>query len=314
MRKHYNIDNLRRAVSNPVLIAREILRLTSLPFHKGYGYYLDKQYGNGIDVMAQDWDNLIILDACRYDSVKSQNGIDGELEAVVSAGNRSWEFMQANFTGKQFHDTVYVTANPYANRLDDDVFHAVDLLLDRWDDEIGTVQPQDVVEAAIEAHETYPNKRLIVHFMQPHRPYLGPTADELRERVDLIGYRNQGDGLQIWGAAKERKVTVSEIRRAYSESLDIVLDHVSELLEQIDGKSIITSDHGEMLGERVFPFTSRVWGHSEGFTTPQLRTVPWLVVPGNERRNISAEGSTESESLEEDVVQERLQALGYHEE
>lgn len=148
--------------------------------------------------------------------------------------------------------------------------------------------------------------------MQPHRPYLGPTAEALRERVNLIGYRNRGDGLQIWGAVKEGKVSIDEVRTAYAESLDIVLGVVEEFLKDIDGKSVITADHGEMLGERVLPFTSRVWGHSEGFSTPQLREIPWLEVAASSPRETRESPPIETEeTLEQQAIEERLEALGY---
>jgi hypothetical protein len=223
--------------------------------------------------MDEDWDNLLILDACRYDYFANQHDFDATPDRVISPGKMSWEFMQETFQGEYFHDTIYITSNPFATRLSEDTFFKTLYLIDEWDDEIGTIHPEDVAEAAKRANTQHPNKRLILHFMQPHRPYLGAMAEQLRERVDLVGYRNEGDGLQIWGAVKEGKITVEEVRTAYSESLDIVLDTVDDLLEDMDGKSVITADHGEMLGERVFPFTSRVWGHSEGFSTPTLREV-----------------------------------------
>ena len=274
MRNHFTLKNLQRALGNPRLIRRELIRLGSLPFNYGYGYYTDCRLPQSIDVMNEDWDNLLILDACRADYFKSQNEFNEPAKSVVSPGKMSWEFMKKAFRGEQFHDTIYITSNPFATRLPEDTFFKSEYLIDEWDDEIGTIYPEDIVSAGLEAHREYPNKCLIFHFMQPHRPYLGPTAETLRERVDLKGYRNEGDGLQIWGAVKEGKVTIEEVRRAYSESLDIVLDVVEEFLERIDGKSVITADHGEMLGERVLPFTSRVWGHSEGFSTPTLREVP----------------------------------------
>jgi hypothetical protein len=264
--------------------------------------------------MGKDWDNLIILDACRYDYFEDQHGFDKQAERVVSPGKMSWEFMQETFLQKQFHDTIYITSNAFAGRLPDDTFFMTKYLVDEWDSEIGTIHPEDVVDAALKTNEKYPDKRLILHFMQPHRPYLGPTAEKLRERVNLIGFRNKGDGLQIWGAAKEKKVTIEEVRRAYSESLDIVLDVVNSFLSEIDGKSVITSDHGEMLGERVFPFTSRVWGHSEGFSTPTLREVPWLEIEAETRREITESEPIESEkTLDENEVEDRLEALGYKE-
>lgn len=310
MPKRYTLNNLKRAINNPVLFQREGHRLVSSPLHYAYDYYFDSRY-EGTNVMQRDWDNLLILDACRFDYFESKNTIPGRLNPVISKGKRSWEYMRNNFSGGRFHDTVYVTANPYADRLSERTFYWVDSLLRCWDESRGTVQPFDVVDAARDAYQQHPNKRLIVHFMQPHRPYLGPTADELRERVDLIGYKNEGSGLQIWGAAKEKKVTVSEVRQAYAETLDIVLDHVDDLISDLDGKTVITSDHGEMLGERVFPFTSRVWGHSEGFSTPQLRVVPWHEIESDERRKVVAEDPVQDEELNDVQIEERLKALGY---
>jgi hypothetical protein len=311
--RNVSLANLKRAVRNPRLFVREGHRLLSWPLHRINAYYLDRTLPEASDVLDRDWDTLVILDACRYDYFESHNWIPGDLDPTVVDGNRSWEFMQNNFVGRQAHDTVYVTANPYADQIPDETFHYVDYLTDRWNAEIGTVFPEDVREAAIEANREYPNKRLIVHFMQPHRPYLGPTAEELRSRIDLKGFRNEGDGLQIWGAAKQKDVTVEEIRRAYAESLDTVLEEAEALVEALDGKTVITADHGEMLGERVFPVTSRVWGHSEGFSTRKLRTVPWLSIESDERREITTDAPETSEELQDDSVSERLEALGYRE-
>jgi len=80
--------------------------------------------------------------------------------------------------------------------------------------------------------------------MQPHRPYLGETGEMLRERLDLQGYGQHDEGIQIWGAVKQRDVTIEEIRTAYTESLKIALESIEKLLGQLSGKSIVTSDHG----------------------------------------------------------------------
>ena len=313
MQNNFTLENARRALQNPRLVRREIHRLLSLPFKHAFGHYVDWN-AESIDVMAQDWDNLLILDACRADYFEDQHNFKEQSQRVISPGKMSWEFMEEIFQDKEFHDTIYVTSNPFATRLSEDTFFKTLYLIDEWDDEIGTVHPEDVVEATTEVHEKYPNKRLILHFMQPHRPYLGPTAEELRNRVNLIGYRNQGDGLQIWGAVKEGKVSIDEVRSAYAESLDIVLDVIQEFHQDINGKSVITSDHGEMLGERVFPFTSRVWGHSEEFSTPTLREVPWLEMNVDTRRKVvSSAPVNDKESLNEEAVEKRLEALGYTE-
>lgn len=311
--RNLSLENLKRAVENPRLFVREGHRLLSWPFHRLNERYLDRALPETPNVMDRDWDTLVILDACRYDYFASRNWIPGDLQPTVVKGSRSWEFMQNNFLEGEYHDTVYVTANPYADRLPEGTFHHVDYLLDEWNSEIGTIMPEAVRRTAVETNRQYPDKRLIVHFMQPHRPYLGEMAEELRRRIDLTGYRNEGDGLQIWGAAKQNEATVEEIRRAYGESLDIVLAEAEELVEALDGKTVITADHGEMLGERVFPMTSRVWGHSEGFGTRLLRTVPWLTVDGEKRREITADTPETSDGLQDDTVSDRLKALGYRE-
>ena len=312
MRNHFTIENCRRALQNPRLIWREVHRLLSLPFNKAYGYYVD-QNASSVDVMSKEWDNLFILDACRADYFETQHRFEEPAERVIAPGKMSWEFMQKTFLGGQFYDTIYITSNPFATRLPEDTFFKTEYLIDEWDNEVGTIHPEDVVAAGAAAHEQYPNKRLILHFMQPHRPYLGPMAEQLRERVNLKGYRNQGDGVQIWGAVKEKQVSVNEVRQAYAESLDIVLSVVEDALSEFDGKTAITADHGEMLGERVFPFTSRVWGHSEGFSTLTLREVPWLVVDGDRREVSDSPPVNSGEDLGESEVRDRLQALGYSE-
>lgn len=87
---------------------------------------------------------------------------------------------------------------------------------------------------------------------------------------------------------------------------------MEEFLAEIDGKSVITADHGEMLGERVFPFTSRVWGHSEGFSTPTLRYVPWLEIEADLRRDVTSSSPVETEGeLADSDIEDRLRALGY---
>jgi len=52
--------------------------------------------------MQRDWDNLIILDACRYDYFKEYNEISGDLEPVVSKASHSLQFMEKIFQEKNY--------------------------------------------------------------------------------------------------------------------------------------------------------------------------------------------------------------------
>ncbi len=318
----YTLGNFLRAIKNPELFKKETRRIQNIILGKSIrrvqNKLFNKRYGPGIDVMSEDWDNLVLLDACRYDYFKRQQNLGGDLREVVSRGAHSWEFMKKNFVGRNLHDTVYITANPHAEKLSDDVFYTVETLLDQWDSELGTVLPRDVVEAAVEANEKYPNKRLIIHFMQPHKPHLGPTADSIRERIELRGWDKyhghkavEGNlsGISLWSAVKSGDVSINKTRQAYAESLDIVLDYTSELVNRISGKTIVSSDHGEMLGEHgVFV---RRYGHPHDIYNRKLRIVPWYVIPSDERRDITSEEPIGFKRLDTDTVNNRLQALGY---
>ena len=47
--------------------------------------------------MKEDWDNLIVLDACRYDMFKEINTIKGNLERGISRGSATSQFLIENF-------------------------------------------------------------------------------------------------------------------------------------------------------------------------------------------------------------------------
>jgi len=319
--ERYTLSNLRHALRNPASIRRELRWLAYKPVQFATDVHLRRKYDDDVDVMKEDWDNLVILDACRYDYFEETNWLDGQFQPVVSPGHRSWEFMKASFLGRELHDTVYVTANPHAVKLPNDTFHATRVLLDRWDEEVGVVQPADVVAAAIEAHEAFSNKRLIVHFMQPHRPHLGPTAEAYRERVDLkgldkhIGYDDKSherSGLDFGEALNSGEITVEETQQAYRETLEIVLNHVEDLLDQLDGKSVVTADHGQLLGEWVTPLDRTQFGHPYHLYTPSLRVVPWFEVESDDRREVVSADPVESNvEFDDETVNSRLRDLGY---
>ncbi|MFH1785862.1 MAG: hypothetical protein ABH842_05525 [Candidatus Micrarchaeota archaeon] len=137
---------------------------------------LNRNKNNGIKIVDQEWDNLIILDACRYDSFSNAlNEIElkGKLEKVVSQGSSTLEFLTKNFRERHNEDIVYVTTNPYVHTITRDSFHkTINLWTDSWDQKLGVVHPSKVTEKGIETKNKYKNKRLIVHYMQPHAPYI----------------------------------------------------------------------------------------------------------------------------------------------
>jgi hypothetical protein len=270
--------------------------------------------------MTHDWDVLILLDSCRYDYFKELNHIQGNLKRVVSGGSHSKKFIRHNFINKQNHDTVYVTANPYGVKLRKKTdFFAVVNLLDEWNEEFETVLPSDVQRAAIKAADQYPNKRLIIHFMQPHMPHIGAKAKEIKQKVNVGGWSGGIDDLEeqktkysIFDAVSDGKISQQELRESYKQSLRIVLDHVEDLINSIDGKKIISSDHGELLGEKLLPIIGpKKYSHHTNLKTPELRLVPWLIIDSEYRRTAIEENPPQSNNIHEDGLKEKLAALGY---
>lgn len=305
----YTLENLVRALKDPSLFYDQTdyigLQARSLAYRR--------RYGDGIRVMERDWDNLFILDACRYDVFADQIDIEGHLEPATGFIHTP-AFIEANFVGREFHDTVYVTSNPHLELLESkSSFYAIESAMDRWDSELQTVHPEDVMEVAQQAYETYDQKRIIVHFMQPHLPFIGPSSKELRERFDFRGWGikyldKDIKGIKEKQAAERGLISDAEFRTCYEENLEICLPYVEQLVEQFDGKSVITADHGEMLGERLF--LKKRYGHGFPPNEP-LCTVPWFVVDAAQRREIVPGDPVEFEAHDEEELEDQLEYLGY---
>lgn len=297
----YSLSQLKRAVNEPTLAVEELNRLA---------YRRGQQYNErGVDIFEEDWDNMLILDACRYDMFAEQHYLPGSLESRISKGSATWEFLQANFADRDLEDVVYVTASPMLHRNADVLnprLHAVVNIWqeDGWDDEHRTVLPETVTEYAKRAAEDYPEKRLLVHYLQPHYPFLGPTG---QEHFDI-------DTLAIWDELRAGNLEIPDeiIWEAFRENLDVVLPYAEELLAELRGKTVVTADHGQVIGERSFPIPIREYGHPRGIYMDELVRVPWLVHQNGERRTITSEPPREThEDIDETVVADRLEQLGY---
>lgn len=301
----YSLGTIRTAIDKPWAVRRE---LNDLGVSLNKLYYRHAEHAGGTDVMAADWDTLIILDAARYDLFAETNWLDGDLRRVNSCASHSLEFIHQNFEGKELHDTVYVTANPYVRELSQHTFHAIDSLLEAYDT-YRAIRPEKVTERAIAAHEEYPNKRMIVHYMQPHAPFIGEYGQYLQSEYldgEEVSEARWMDDV-LWDP--ECSVTVGQIKKAYRENLELGLEKAEELAENVDGKTVITADHGELFGERTRPIPAKLYGHEPFVHHDDLVSVPWLELPANARREVRADPPERGVAPE--VTEEQLAALGY---
>jgi len=329
----YNKDNLVRAIRDPSMLIDEGRRIISKDKMRNVAHLPHKlrfkiKNGSGVNIMERDWDYLLILDACRYDIFQKYSEIDGDLRAVISKGSHSVEFCEGNFAGEEFHDTVYVTANGYGAKIGKNTFHDLIFTDEEYvDSEVDVlhsiqkgISPSTVYKAAQEAYYKYPNKRMIVHFMQPHDPYLGPKAEELRKELESVGvvissrnpekinrYDSDKESFfnSLAAATREGYLDISELEEVYIENLNLVLDYIELFLENVNGKVVITADHGELLGEYD------TIGHPRNRYHKELRKVPWLEVNNGRRPDIIEENPVEQEPVDENSIEERLETLGY---
>jgi len=307
----FRLANLKRVSSNPRAVAGAFSYIGQMINIK---YYEKTGRPPGCDVIKEDWDTLIILDGCRFDTFEEMNWIDGTLESRKSRGSESLEFLEANFIGRELHDTIYITTNPYGPNIPKRTFHAmVNLLETDWDNNLNTVPPDAVIEAARDAIERFPNKRMIFHFMQPHYPFIG----EVGQDIDESGFSPEGvedeSGKPPWRRLRfsDSEISETEIRQSYRENLRLVLNEVEEILPVLDGRTIITSDHGNLIGDRLRPIPTRGYGHPQGLYVPELITVPWHIHNNDPRRDVIKEPPVKNEMLSDGIIEDRLDALGY---
>lgn len=265
-----------------------------------------------IDVMAEDWDNLVILDACRYDMMAEHAPPDWDVQRRQSPGSESSEFIKKSFRGRELHDTVYVTANPHAPDISDGTFHAMEFLLEEyWNAEYQTVMPETMVEQTLAAHQQYPDKRLISHWMQPHFPFIGELGQTLG--TTGIGKKsNVGDAPHPWVALMESEdIEAERVIEAYNENLREAMGPLQTLINQLQGKTIVTADHGNLIGEWTWPLPLRTFGHPKKLHKEELVMIPWVEFGSETRRDVQSDPPQATSEIDDEIVSDRLESLGY---
>ena len=235
--------------------------------------YAEKSDRPEFNIFEKDWDNLLILDACRLDLYEE---VEGKTDGRTSLGSSTAEFVEKNFSEGDFSDVVYVTGNPHfskklfselTGRDPDKTFHEVfHTYMTDWNEENGTVLPESLIRDSITAKKLFPDKKIVIHFMQPHHPFVN---SEIENDSAMVG---KDKANKIWSRLEREEFSKEEIWKAYRENLDYILNEIEEFTEDLEGKTAITSDHGNAVGESTF------YGHPKEVNTKELREVPWNII------------------------------------
>ena len=266
-------------------------------------------------IQKRDWDILIVLDACRYDIFKemSQKILGkSKVTKMISPATQTVEWLDKTFKEQDFSDVIYVSSNPFVNSKGiipeqggysfngkNHFKKIVDVWDTGWNPDISTVHPLDVNKAAIVSMDVRPKFRYIIHYMQPHSPYIfyGGLKTHMHPVQNMQKNLNPPTDLSIfskiankflsqetiWKIGKSLgrtptwdlgklwfKYGQEGIEKGYREDLKLVLNHVKKLIKLYPKKKIIiTADHGERLGEKGN------YGHG-GKRDKAVIEIPWL--------------------------------------
>lgn len=261
----------------------------------------------GVPVYEREWEVLVILDACRadlMDEVADDYPFLEKYRTHDSLGSNSGQWMERNFTdeyAEEMRQTAVVTGNPHSGAyLDEEEFAMLDEVWRyAWQDEDELFRPYFITDRAISIKRNYQPERMIVHYMQPHHPFI-PHFDgfetDLHEK-----WLNQWRDIRVGHVSREEKW------RQYRDNLRYVLDYVELLLDSIDADPVvISSDHGEAVGEWG------IYGHY-GIPLRVLRQVPWIETVAQDTGEYDPEflPETTDPSGSRRDVEDQLEKLGY---
>lgn len=314
--------------------SRDFASLTESLFHAYSGIWLSltSRIPIGTNVFEREWDTLVVLDACRVDALQEvapEYEFLGEVESIWSVGSTSPEWYAQTFArdyADELSETTLISSNPWANKIlfdgntppegpvpwlntDWDTVSAEELeRIERtrqhdrpysdatdFTTELTTVQsPSYVTDRGIVAGRNG-CQRLILHYFQPHRPFIHDlvTNGEELSRIEEDPY-----GIGRNGATND------ELWSLYLDNLRLVLDSVAEFLENHDAETVaITADHGELFGE------FGQYGHFESVPHPRLKRVPWVETTACDERTHLPDDDYSITDVRS--TKEQLEDLGY---
>jgi hypothetical protein len=266
------------------------------------------------DLLKNEEYIMIIFDACRYDYFEEMYGehFIGELEKVYNTNTYTKQYQQSMWTGQ--YDITYIAGGPVItdrnfqlSNLDYRPSNHFDQIVDVWDmgyeKELGVTPPEAVTEVALDCKAS----QMIVHYFQPHTPYIGDVriredapADESKDsKIE----KRKKSVVDIYNRIESGEVNNSELKKAYKSNLTRVMLAAKSLVDQTDKKVIITSDHGELLGE------DGRYLHG-GLPHKILCELPWFEASGTKGETEMSLIDKSSDDSNKDIS-EQLQDLGY---
>ncbi|UIP01068.1 hypothetical protein Hbl1158_06870 [Halobaculum sp. CBA1158] len=264
---------------------------------------LGRRYNYGRNIFDDSWDVVVILDACRWDLMReveaSYEFVDDTADYSIASSSGEW--IPKTFDDVDTSDVAYVTANPFSKMLlDGGDFLVLDEVWDyAVDEEIRTIPADAVTDRGIHTYRNADPEKLILHYMQPHYPFVPSPMDRGLPLHDF----GQSPWSDVWDRLQAGEVTYDDVWQNYRANLEYVLDSVAILLDNVDGEVLITADHGNLLGE------FGLYGHPDHVPLPALKRVPWCKTSATDNRSHEPKEWKSSEEAHD--REDLLRDLGY---
>jgi len=269
-----------------MIIRRILTKIMGSLYNRNMPYWLDLVKG----LISNENFLLIILDACRYDFFMklAPKFFKGEVQVAISEGAflPNWIPLLLKSLCKYGSTRIYRATSswkPHNLKLMDFLVKGEDCLelVELEPNELkflGVVSPWEV-NAIVETEGL--TKRTVVWYMQPHFPWLRYPNMSLKLLPEVIVYEFVPATL-VKKRINKKGINRNMLTKFYVSNLLLVLEATRALLNTLNErykifdeyKIVITSDHGELLGEYGLFF------HSPGYKLPQLIKIPWMDVYG----------------------------------
>jgi hypothetical protein len=229
-------------------------------------------------IHGTDWRTLIIFDACRYDYFKEaydKLGLNQPLKPVWSAG---WDTLNwyINTWTDRYLRTIIASDNPVPWSVNQGVhykkfYKGYPLWRERGNILNDSVSLDEVVNKAVEIRNEHQDKRALLHLLPPHLPYYYEEGQ--RFLLKTFNKQSLEDGriytvIQNYGRTHGWVDLIKNYIKSISTTLKIVLE------KDWGTNTIISSDHGELIGEGGY-YIHSLPSHGE---EPKLRVVPWVTL------------------------------------
>jgi len=140
-----------------------------------------------IDIIDDtDWDLCVLIDSCRYDVFKEKYKMLNVKEKVKKAFSRcscTREFLQKHL-GREYVDIIYINHTVSLKYWipNTKFFKLIEVWKTHWEyKKWGTILPKDMTDITVDMLKAYPEKRVMLHYVQVHPPYLSDEYSDFHK-------------------------------------------------------------------------------------------------------------------------------------